>query len=361
MQQIDGGIVDFPRIFNRAIVHWKIRYSFAQSSAMTALNKEFQSLLLPTGRTLAFAEFGKPNGRPVIYFHGFPMCRLEASALDTPARRANIRLIAPDRPGIGQSSFTPRRSILDHAEDVRVLSQHLGIPKFAILGVSGGTPYTLACASALPKEMLIGVGILSGMGTYEKSDLALVPMASKIVGWLARNAPRVLTIITNISVASLKHIVEWKWFQKKIEEAVENAKKSKNQWEKDVIGTSDQDDSNDRWTATGSRERLLKAIFEPFRQGSKGVVQEAALVSQPWGFKLEEIMYPVKIWHGKKDINAPIEWMQAMSKRITNAEMHEFEEETHGGVIKHLDTIFTELLEKDTTKTYNDDSLRKRT
>lgn len=327
---------------------------------MTPLNKVFQSLILPSGRTLAFAEFGNPNGRPVIYLHGFPMCRLEASAFDASARRSNIRLIAPDRPGIGQSSFATRRTILDYAEDVRVLSQHLALPKFAILGVSGGVPYTLGCASALPKELLSGVGILSGMGTYEKSDLALVPMASRITGWLARNVPRTLTAVASVIVAGLRKLVEWEWFQKRIDRVVENARRSKNQWEKDAMGISTQDEANDTWTPTRSRERLLNAVFEPFRQGSKGVVQEAALVSQPWGFRLEEIPYPVKIWHGRRDVNAPIEWIQAMSDRIPKAELHAYEEETHGGVMKHIDTVFTELLQEGESGTYNENSLRKR-
>ncbi|KAF1975906.1 alpha/beta-hydrolase [Bimuria novae-zelandiae CBS 107.79] len=287
---------------------------------MTALHKELQSLLLPSGRTLAFAVFGKPKGLPVIYLHGFPTCRLEAIAFDAPARRANIRLIAPDRPGIRQSSLAPDRSILDHAEDVR--------------------------AFALPKEMLTGVGILSGMGTYEKNDVGLVPLGGRVTGWLARNAPRTLEYITDVFVAGLQRMVRWGWVERKIDQMPESSRKDK---------------YDEGWTPVASRERLLNNALEPSAQGSGGMAQEAALVSQPWGFKLDEVHYPVRIWHGVKDVNAPIEWIRAMAEKIPNRVLHVYEEGTHGGVMKYMDDVFSELLHEEKVEADQEgDNLRRR-
>ncbi|OAG07580.1 alpha/beta-hydrolase [Paraphaeosphaeria sporulosa] len=324
---------------------------------MTAytLQKELQSVVLPSGHRLAFAEYGKPNGRPVIYLHGFPMCRLEGMAFDVPASRANIRIIALDRPGIGRSSFVANRAILDHAEDVRVLSQHLDLRRFGILGVSGGAPYALACARALPKELLSGVGILSGMGTYEETDIGLVPMPSRVTGWLARNIPRTLRVVTDAFVAGLQRVVKWSWVQKRLDRFVGQAKQSKNAWERDALGTLKQQEADENWTATASRERLLKAIFEPFHQGSEGVVQEAALVSQPWGFRLEEIENTVTIWHGSKDTNAPIEWIRAMARKVPGAVLNEYEGDTHGSMVKHVDDVFGSLIHK-VDGDYNDEA-----
>ena len=36
-----------------------------------------RDILLPDGRLLGYAEFGKPDGHPVLYFHGAPSSRLE--------------------------------------------------------------------------------------------------------------------------------------------------------------------------------------------------------------------------------------------------------------------------------------------
>ena len=317
---------------------------------MKAFNRELQTLILPSGRILAFAEVGKHDGHPVMYFHGFPMCRLEALVFDAPARRANIRLIAPDRPGIGRSSFAPDRSVIDHARDVQALSRHLGLSKFSVLGVSGGSPYALGCASLLRKDAISQVDILSGMGTFEENDLALVPTASKVTGWLAMNTPRFLTVMTDVLVAGLRRVVKWKWVDKRIDGLVETAKKSKDQWEKEALGVTAQDESDVGWTLEESRKRLLRALFEPFEQGSRGAVQETALLAQPWGFDLQSVECPVKIWHGKKDVNAPIEWVRAMAEKIPNAAVREYEEETHGSMMKHIDTIFGELVDGQANK-----------
>lgn len=121
-----------------------------------------QTLILPDRRLLGFAEFGDPSGTPLVYFHGFPMSRLEGWSIDRMARRRRLRVIAPDRPGFGLSTFRDQRRITDWPVDVRALASHLGLERFAILGVSGGGPYAVACASALPREMLSAVGVVAG-------------------------------------------------------------------------------------------------------------------------------------------------------------------------------------------------------
>ena len=60
-----------------------------------------QTFALPDGRLLGFAEYGYPSGKPLLFFHGFPTSRLEASSGDDAARRRKLRLISIDRPGYG--------------------------------------------------------------------------------------------------------------------------------------------------------------------------------------------------------------------------------------------------------------------
>ena len=67
-----------------------------------------QSMHLPDGRTLMYAEYGIPDGKPVFYFHGLSGSRLEPGLLDgNMLIEAGIHLIAPDRPGMGGSDFQP--------------------------------------------------------------------------------------------------------------------------------------------------------------------------------------------------------------------------------------------------------------
>lgn len=100
---------------------------------------------LPGGGRLGVAEYGRPDGRPIFYFHGVPGSRLEASLADRIGNDLGIRIVSFDRPGMGLSTFRRERKIPDIALDVKHLADTLGIGKFSVLGASGGAPYALAC------------------------------------------------------------------------------------------------------------------------------------------------------------------------------------------------------------------------
>ena len=62
--------------------------------------KRTQFFTTADGRRLCFAEWGRPDGTPVILFHGGPGCRLGVSAqTETLLGELDVRLITYDRPG----------------------------------------------------------------------------------------------------------------------------------------------------------------------------------------------------------------------------------------------------------------------
>ena len=73
-----------------------------------------------SGRTLAYAETGEPDGAPVFYFHGIPGSRLDFhQPFNRPALDgAGVRIIGIDRPGYGGSDFQRRRRYTDWTDDV---------------------------------------------------------------------------------------------------------------------------------------------------------------------------------------------------------------------------------------------------
>jgi pimeloyl-ACP methyl ester carboxylesterase len=111
-----------------------------------------------------YFTFLTTSTRPTIfYFHGFPASRLEGASWSATARSLSARLIATDRPGCGLSTFQPNRRILDWPSDVLELADNLRIPQFHVLGASGGCPYVLACARAIPRSRLLGAAVVSGI------------------------------------------------------------------------------------------------------------------------------------------------------------------------------------------------------
>ena len=92
---------------------------------------------------------------------------------------------------------------------------------------------------------------------------------------------------------------------------------------------------------------MLRTLFEGFSQGSEPTRHEARLLSQDWGFRLEEVAYdPVKFWHGTKDTNAPIDWIRPMVQRVRHGVLKEFDD-NHYTIGYHLDAILQDLLPDD--------------
>jgi pimeloyl-ACP methyl ester carboxylesterase len=137
------------------------------------MSKINQQLRLPGGRLLGYDEHGTPDGAPIFYFHGSPSTRLEWRLFGSEAlaNKLNIRVIATDRPGLGRSEFQPGRRIGDWPADVVALADQLKLPRFAVLGYSGGGPYAAACALKIT-ERLTRVGIVSGTAPFDEPGLS---------------------------------------------------------------------------------------------------------------------------------------------------------------------------------------------
>src|SRR3954471_15439771 len=117
---------------------------------------------LDDGRTLAYAEWGDPDGWPVLGCHGSPSSRLERHVEDPePSGRGGVRLVAPAGPGCGRSEPSPGRRVLDWPGDVAQLLEHLGIARLAVLSLSRGAAYAPGCAHVLG-DRVHAVGILGG-------------------------------------------------------------------------------------------------------------------------------------------------------------------------------------------------------
>ena len=112
---------------------------------------------LADGRKVEIEEYGDLSGAPALWFHGGFSTRLEASCLDEPARDLGLRVLAPDRPGVGGSDLLRDRTVTGYADDVRQLLDALGIERAAVGGLSNGGMYTMAVASVLPDRVVRAV------------------------------------------------------------------------------------------------------------------------------------------------------------------------------------------------------------
>ena len=110
-------------------------------------------LTLRDGRTLAWQEYGPPDGRPLLRFQGMPGSRKSRHAHENSYDRFGVRVIVADRPGYGASTRLKGRGIRDVAADAFELLDHLRLGSVWTTGTSGGSPHVLALAALYPERV----------------------------------------------------------------------------------------------------------------------------------------------------------------------------------------------------------------
>lgn len=288
-----------------------------------AVLKTAQAMQLPDGRTLSFAEYGSVEGHVLVYCHGYPGSRLEA-ALSTHAAQANVRLISLDRPGYGRSSFQERRSFLDWPHDLVALTERLGIDRFAVVGVSGGAPYALACAYQIP-ERLISCGIVSGIGPL-KLGTAGMSRQNRLVLFLAHRSPWLLTPLLRATARSFRN-------DERARKAVTKAMRRMVKPDREVL------------LAYGLVDHLAVSARETYHQGVRGAIYEGRLYGHDWGFRLEDIAFrPLYLWHGARDTNVPIGMARGMAGKLAGCTATYYPDEGHfSTLLNHQPEFFSAL------------------
>lgn len=232
---------------------------------------------LRDGRSLAFADWGDPRGRPVVMFHGMPATRLQCPDADA-TLAAGVRLITVDRPGYGGSDPRPGRSLLSWADDFAELHAHLDLPPCPVMGWSGGGPYALACSFRLP-AIVSSVGVSGSVG----------PM-TEVPGSFSEEARRLSRLLPVDPQGALDGVVaQWKGFADDPESIFD-------EW----FADSDAPPSPDQrlFARPDVREAMIEWARDAARQGSAGAVADAMAFIQPWGFSLAEIRCDAAVWVG---------------------------------------------------------------
>lgn len=267
-------------------------------------NRTAQGFLLPDGRQLGYAEYGKPDGFPVFLFHGTPGSRLWFMEDDAEAHALGVRLIATDRPGYGLSDPKPGRSILDYPKDIEALADGLGIERFSLIGASGGSVYAAACAYALP-EKVVTAGLVAGISQFEKGKPPKEMCSeNRSAFFLSRYFPWLIRYSLN-SGRKLMHTKPEKYIQ-----AVQSQVKHLCSFDREIIQRE------------SSGKHLLMHMQEAFRQNVRESATEPALLARPWGFDCRDIRAPVQIWHGTEDTLAPFEPMKEMARQLQACQTH---------------------------------------
>ncbi len=286
-----------------------------------------EQILLRDGRRLSFIDLGDPAGWPTFFFHGTPGSKRFAERFREAARETGCRLIAPDRPGMGSSTWQPRRRLLDWPLDVKALADCLSISRFSVCGHSGGGPYALACASALPQRVQ-RCAVMSGAAPIALRNLPTTreedrrtfrqftrprwqTRAMAAAGWLAaRIAPSQLFafLFSNLSDPDVQILRE---------------------------GFGD--------------DEILAVLREGLAGLGRGATHDMCLFGEDWGFTLDDISIPVDIWHGQEDRTSPLVFASYLHSQLADSELHLVPNTGHAWPAEKFQTILLGLRPGDQT------------
>lgn len=238
------------------------------------------------GRRIAYAEWGDPQGIPVMYCHGFPGSRLEARLADAAAHAIGIRLIAADRPGFGGSTLLAGRRFADWPTDLAALADALAIPRFHLIGVSGGAPYAIASGLALA-DRVIRIALVCGLGEYSgPNPTSGMNRAAAAAINLQRRWPR----LGQQAYLRLVGPVLGRFPDLVFKVIVGNATGA------DQAVLAD----------TRVHRSIVASFAEAFRESAAGPAHEVDLITRPWDIDPASLQIPVRLWHGEADRTVPV-------------------------------------------------------
>jgi pimeloyl-ACP methyl ester carboxylesterase len=285
-----------------------------------------RSIRLPSGAVLAIEEYGAPEGMPVFFFHGWPSAAVQGVLLHEAATELGIRIIGISRPGLGSSAPQPGRRLLDWPPLVRELAAELGLESIRVLGISGGGPYSLVSAWGLPDlvenaTVICGAPPLAELGSAAGFNFAYRAMLRvyRHLPWIMRRVFRSMHSIGRVNPAP--------WMMLMLRGALHGPDKE-----------------------TLADPAISKMCYDGFRGAwgdyRDGVFEDAIIYTQPWGFPIEEIRVPVRVWHGTEDRNFS-HALADYAKRIPQGELRIVEGEGHYSLpIRRAREILADLVGK---------------
>ena len=280
-------------------------------------SQQNQIITLPDGRTLGYAEYGHPNGKVVFFLHGQPGNRLFHPNPEI-TYQAGIRLIVPDRPGYGLSSFAPQRRLIDWPQDLHQLSRHLKADRYGIIGFSAGGPYALACGAVFPQNVSRLLLISSAPPLSDPSLKAELPFLVRLNSWMLK-ASRILFY------SSFR--LYWKHTRDNPRQFIRIAKSQSSPADQALLEKEEVD------------AMLLQTWEENLRIDSRGYAKDAELLLQDWGLDLAKIDLEVHLWWGTQDKTTPTFIQEYFAQHLPKSRLHQQPDAGHFGFLAAWDKI----------------------
>ena len=195
----------------------------------------------------------------MLALHGTPGSRLMFAVAHKAARERKVRLIAPERPGYGLSDYRRVESLAQIAEDLGAVADAYGLGRFAVMGVSGGAPYAVAAAEAMPDRISL-LALVAPLGEVADGRLRLSRFHRFVFKGFARRPWATRIFFHRLRTMVFKSPdTAYRWMMRRARPA-----------DRAVLARSE------------VRASLQAGIGEGLRPGIEGAAQDLRLYCAPW-------------------------------------------------------------------------------
>jgi pimeloyl-ACP methyl ester carboxylesterase len=286
---------------------------------------------LPDGRRAQLWEGGAPAGPTVFFLHGCPDTRHAARTGDAAARRTGVHLVAVNRPGYGRSD--PHESgHVSVADDVVAVADLLGIDRFAVLGMSVGGAYALACAARHP-DRVTAAGVVAAPAVVPELD----PPCHR--DDLSATQQSFFAQLAASTVDEADDLVrpEYEAFVAKVSPDDPDDRALVARW----LGGIPEEDA---LLLEGLPPADIAAAAREELANLDGYLRDAAVTFRAWEVRPELVRCPTWLWYGDLDANASVRNGWWLAERIEGATLVIRSKTTHlATLIRHWDEILTTL------------------
>jgi pimeloyl-ACP methyl ester carboxylesterase len=284
---------------------------------------DYQLVRAPGGRELEVLQSGVPDGRTVVYHSGTPTGSAPFPRLDDAAAERGLRVVTYCRPGYGNSTSQPGRTVADAAADTATILDELGIDSFLTIGWSGGGPHALACAAMLPERCEVAATI-AGVAPHGVDGLAWTDgMGPENVEEFGAAAAGIDELTAFLAKAGFDEVTA----------------------ETVVASFGELVPEVDRAALTGSTAEYIATGFgRAVLHGTDGWRDDDLAFLADWGFDVASITTPLSIWQGAHDRMVPYAHGQWLAERVPAARAHLLADDGHISLSLRLGEILDELV-----------------
>ena len=255
------------------------------------------------GRRVVLVQVGSPNAG-VLY----------GDWVEDAAARG-LTLIAYDRPGYGDSSRLPGRTVADCVADVRRLSEVVGFERCVVWGFSGGGPHALACG-ALLDDLVAAVATIGSPAPFDAPGLDLS------AGWPDEAQEDHALFLSD------RAAWERQGEQQREELLAMSAGELAEEWS---AGKSPVDGAVLQGEFGAWLHRAAQAAVASSAEGWTD--DDIAWSHSPWGFDPASMSIPVKVWHGREDGFVPFVHGRWLAEAIPGAQAELRDHDGHFTVV----------------------------